>query len=97
MTTGKTPVMDALVDFVLGLEPAALPPAVIEAANRSMTDWLGTAIRGSVEPLADAIAAVIGRRADEQQLKLRRDSRRGMLGQRVAGGVLDGHQAVQAR
>src|ERR1700741_3697257 len=59
MTTSKTPVMDALVDFVLGLELAAVPPAVVEAANRSMTDWLGTAIRGSVEPLADAIAAVV--------------------------------------
>ena len=55
MTTSKTPVMDALVDFVLGLELAAVPPAVVEAANRSMTDWLGTAIRGSVEPLADAV------------------------------------------
>jgi len=59
MTTSHTPVMDALVDFALGLELAALPPAVVEAANRSMTDWLGTAIRGSIEPLADAIAAVI--------------------------------------
>ena len=59
MTTSRTPVMDALVDFALGLELAALPPAVVEAANRSMTDWLGTAIRGSIEPLADAIAAVI--------------------------------------
>jgi hypothetical protein len=59
MTTSNTPVMDALVDFVLGLELAALPPAVIEAANRSMIDWLGTAIRGSIEPLADAMAAVI--------------------------------------
>ena len=59
MTTPNTPVMDALVDFVLGLELAATPPAVVEAANRSMTDWLGTAIRGSIEPLADAVAAVI--------------------------------------
>ena len=48
MTTMNTPVLDALVDFVLGLELAAVPPAVVEAANRSMTDWLGTAIRGSM-------------------------------------------------
>jgi 2-methylcitrate dehydratase PrpD len=67
MTTGKTPVMDALVDFVLGLELAAVPPAVSEAANRSMTDWLGTAIRGSIEPLAEAIAAVIAATGGEPQ------------------------------
>jgi 2-methylcitrate dehydratase PrpD len=67
MTTGKTPVMDALVDFALGLELAALPPAVVEAANRSITDWLGTAIRGSTEPLADAIAAVIASMGGEGQ------------------------------
>ncbi len=59
MDSGRTPVMDAMVDFVLGLELASLPPAVVEAASRSMTDWLGTAIRGSAEPLADAIARVI--------------------------------------
>jgi 2-methylcitrate dehydratase PrpD len=67
MTTSSTPVMDALVDFVLGLELAAVPPAVVEAANRSMTDWLGTAIRGSIEPLADAIAAVIAATGGEPQ------------------------------
>src|SRR3989442_9988032 len=55
----SAPVMDALVAFVRGRELAAWPPAVVEAANRSMTDWLGTAIRGSSEPLADALAAVI--------------------------------------
>jgi 2-methylcitrate dehydratase PrpD len=52
--------MDALVDFVLGVEAASLPPAVIEAASRSMTDWLGTAIRGAAEPLSSSLAAVIG-------------------------------------
>ena len=67
MTTSNTPVMDVLVDFVLGLELAAAPPAVVEAANRSMTDWLGTAIRGSIEPLADAIAAVITTTGGEPQ------------------------------
>ena len=67
MTTSSTPVMDALVDFVLGLELAALPPAVVDAANRSMTDWLGTAIRGSIEPLADAIAAVVAATGGEPQ------------------------------
>jgi 2-methylcitrate dehydratase PrpD len=59
MSEGKTPVMDALVDFVLGLEPAALPPAVGEAAGLCLTDWLGTAIRGSAEPLAGALVSVI--------------------------------------
>ena len=67
MTARNTPVMDGLVDLVLGLEVAALPPAVVEAANRSMTDWLGTAIRGSIEPLADAIATVIAAMGGEPQ------------------------------
>jgi len=60
MHDGRTPVMDALVDFALGLELASLPPAVIDAGSRSMTDWLGTAVRGAAEPLARALAAVIG-------------------------------------
>jgi 2-methylcitrate dehydratase PrpD len=51
--------MDALVEFVLDLEAASLPAPVVDAASRSIADWLGTAIRGAVEPLADAIAAVI--------------------------------------
>lgn len=67
MTTRNTPVMDALVDFALGLELGAVPPAVVEAANRSMTDWLGTAIRGSTDPLADAIATVVAATGGEPQ------------------------------
>ncbi len=67
MTAENTPVMDALVDFVLGLELEAVPPAVVEAANRSMTDWLGTAIRGSIEPLAEPIAIVIAATGGEPQ------------------------------
>ncbi|MGH7398056.1 MAG: MmgE/PrpD family protein, partial [Candidatus Rokuibacteriota bacterium] len=54
-----TPVMSALVEFVLDLEPASLPPAVVDAAERSLTDWLGTTLRGAAEPLADALSAVI--------------------------------------
>src|SRR5919106_1326604 len=45
----KTPVMDALVEFVLGLELASLPRDVVAAAERSVTDWLGTALRGARE------------------------------------------------
>jgi 2-methylcitrate dehydratase PrpD len=67
MDSRSTPVLDALVDFVLGLEVASLPPAVVEAAGRAMTDWLGTAIRGAAEPLADALAAVIGATGGEPQ------------------------------
>jgi hypothetical protein len=67
MTTRNTPVMDGLVDFVLGLELAAVPLPVVEAAGRSMTDWLGTAIRGSIEPLADAAARVITAAGGEPQ------------------------------
>ena len=55
----NTPVMDALVEFVLDLELASLPADVVAAAQRSVTDWFGTAIRGSVEPLAIAIGKVI--------------------------------------
>jgi 2-methylcitrate dehydratase PrpD len=62
-----TPVMDALVDFVLGLETAALPAPVVEAATRSLTDWLGTAVRGAAEPLADAIGAVVAAMGGEPQ------------------------------
>jgi 2-methylcitrate dehydratase PrpD len=67
MHTNHTPVMDALVEFTLNLETASLPPAVVEAASRSLTDWLGTAIRGAAEPLADAIGAVIAATGGEPQ------------------------------
>ena len=59
MKGARTPVADALVDFVLGLELGSLPAAVIEAAGLSFTDWVGAAIRGSTEPLAGALDAVI--------------------------------------
>jgi hypothetical protein len=45
--------MDGLVDFVLGIEAASLPPAVLDGATRSMTDWLGTAIRGSARTIVE--------------------------------------------
>jgi 2-methylcitrate dehydratase PrpD len=67
MNDARTPVMDGLVEFVLGLEAASLPPAVVDAAGRSMTDWLGTAIRGAAEPLAGALVAVIGAAGGEPQ------------------------------
>jgi 2-methylcitrate dehydratase PrpD len=59
--------MDALVEFVLSLEAASLPPAVAAGACHSMTDWLGTAIRGAAEPLAGALAAVISASGGEPQ------------------------------
>ena len=62
-----TPVMDALVEFVLDLELAALPADVVEGAKRSMTDWIGTAIRGAKEPLATAIDAVIAATGGDAQ------------------------------
>jgi 2-methylcitrate dehydratase PrpD len=55
----RTPVADALVDFALGLEAGSLPAAVTEAAGLCLTDWIGAAIRGSREPLAAALDAVI--------------------------------------
>jgi len=59
LKNGRTPVADALVDFVLGLELGSLPDTVIEAAGLALTDWLGAALRGSTEPLADALDAVL--------------------------------------
>jgi 2-methylcitrate dehydratase PrpD len=55
----ETPVTDALVEFVVALDARRLPPAVVEAAGACLLDWLGTAIRGSREPLAAALHAVI--------------------------------------
>ena len=63
----NTPVMDALVEFVLDLELASLPADVVAGAQRSVTDWFGTAIRGSVEPLAVAIGTVIDATGGEPQ------------------------------
>src|SRR5262245_65743893 len=63
----RTPIADALVDFVLGLELRSLPDLVTEAAGLCLTDWLGAAIRGSTEPLAAAIDAVVGASGGEPQ------------------------------
>ncbi len=60
MRGGKTPVTDALVEFVAGLGPQALPRAVVEAASGCLMDWLGTAVRGATEPLARALQSVVG-------------------------------------
>lgn len=53
------PVTGALIDFALGLERQKLPEPVVEAATACLLDWMGTAIRGSREPLADALWRVI--------------------------------------
>jgi 2-methylcitrate dehydratase PrpD len=63
----RTPVANALVDFVLGLELGSLPDAVTEAAGLCLTDWVGAAIRGSTEPLAGALDAVIAATGGEPQ------------------------------
>jgi len=62
-----TPVADALVDFALGLDLGSLPAAVTEAAVLCLTDWVGAALRGSTEPLADALDAVVGAAGGEPQ------------------------------
>ncbi|HJV59214.1 MAG TPA: MmgE/PrpD family protein, partial [Methylomirabilota bacterium] len=67
MTDARTPVADALVEFVLGLELGSLPAAVVEAASLSFTDWVGAAVRGSSEPLAGALDAVIAAAGGEPQ------------------------------
>jgi 2-methylcitrate dehydratase PrpD len=63
----RTPVADALVDFVLGLERRSLPPEVTEAAALCLTDWIGAALRGSTEPLAAALDAVVTASGGEPQ------------------------------
>src|SRR6266446_834488 len=67
MKDSRTPVVDALVDFVLGLELGSLPDAVVAAAGLSFTDWVGAAIRGSTEPLAAALDAVVAASGGEPQ------------------------------
>ena len=67
MDDGKTPVTDALVEWVLALEPASLPVAVTEATSLALLDWLGTAIRGSTEPLARGLHAVIDASGGDRQ------------------------------
>ena len=70
MNDRATPVTDALVEFVVTLTPGSVPPTVMEAACLCMVDWLGTAIRGATEPLADALAAVVSATGGERQATL---------------------------
>jgi 2-methylcitrate dehydratase PrpD len=63
----RTPVADALVDFVLSLDLGAMPDAVAEAAGCCLTDWVGVALRGSTEPLAEALDAVLAAAGGEPQ------------------------------
>jgi 2-methylcitrate dehydratase PrpD len=91
MTAARTPVADALVDFVLGLELRSLPDAVTEAAGLSFTDWIGAAIRGSTEPLAGALDAVIATTGgDPQATVLGRGRRTSALLAALANGA-QGH------
>jgi 2-methylcitrate dehydratase PrpD len=88
MDEQMTPVMDALVEFVLDLGAASLPTAVAEAASRSITDWLGTAIRGAAEPLAGALGAVIaGAGGDPQATVVGRGVRTSALLAALANGA----------
>jgi 2-methylcitrate dehydratase PrpD len=61
------PVTEALIDFSLGLEPGRLPGPVVEAATACLLDWTGTAIRGSREPLAEALWRVIAAAGEASQ------------------------------
>jgi 2-methylcitrate dehydratase PrpD len=67
VTDRRTPVADSLADFVVGLELRSLPAAVTEAASLCLTDWVGVAIRGSSEPLAAALDAVVAATGGEPQ------------------------------
>lgn len=86
-----TPVAGALVDFTLGLEAGSLPDAVAEAAGLCLTDWIGAAIRGSTEPLAVALDAVIaGTGGDPQATVIGRGRRTSALLAALANGA-QGH------
>jgi 2-methylcitrate dehydratase PrpD len=50
--------VERLAEFVAGLRPDDLPRQVVESAKRAILDWLGVAVRGSLEPLADVIRGV---------------------------------------
>lgn len=67
MHSGRTPVTDALVEFVQEVDAAALPRAVREAAGLCLMDWVGTAIRGAREPLATALHTVIATTGGDRQ------------------------------
>ena len=88
MNGGRSPVMDGLVEFVLGLGRARIAGDVIEAAERSVTDWMGTAVRGAAEPLAGALASVIGSAGGEGQATvLGRGTRTSALWASLANGA----------
>ena len=67
MHNGRTPVIDALVDFVREVDTGSLPREVREAAGLCLMDWLGTAIRGALEPLALALHTVIATTGGDRQ------------------------------
>jgi 2-methylcitrate dehydratase PrpD len=49
-----------LADFVLGLEPAILPPECLEAAKRCFVDYFAVTLAGSQEPIARALRGYLG-------------------------------------
>ena len=52
-----------LADHLSALRPGDLPPAVIEDTRRTVVDWLGSALAGSIEPparMAQRVAAGFG-------------------------------------
>ncbi len=53
---------EELADYIVSLEYDALPPAVQEMAVDCFLDWLGSALRGALEPSAKAVAGLtVGR------------------------------------
>ena len=67
MNNGRTPVTDALIEFVREVDAESLPREVREAAGLCLMDWLGTAIRGALEPLAIALHTVIATTGGDRQ------------------------------
>ena len=57
------PVTRLLADTLAALRPDDLPPAVLDDTRRSVLDWLGSALAGSIEPparMAQRVAAGFG-------------------------------------
>ncbi len=63
MTPQRMPPLHTNIDraaaFVAGLDGAALPPDVIDAAKKCLVDWMGVAIGARDEPAARAVRATV--------------------------------------
>ena len=64
-----------------------LPPAVIEDARRSVLDWLGSALAGSLEPPAQMTRCVVSQLGVSDEATVFPDGRASAAGAALANGV----------